>query len=263
MGGPGDHWCTDLFAWNVAAFGESADSLNRDVQRYVGDALLRDGHTRWPGALGAVAHWGRSTKKDSVDLLLSSKPSAISYARTLRQGAGRSSSRLSPCLLTGSSGKGGTRVTCYAKSDQTHQRRMYSSTASEPPGQCGPFSCGLAHWPSMSEGVRTRRSIHRICEFQPQGHDGAGPVMRAGEIRRDEGPVDVCEYFARRVVRVVGGYDLTSPGGHKLPPYAARVVSGGTHGLNLGQAGALLFSSGSRHVSALRELQDRCRTSRS
>lgn len=43
MGGPGDHWYTDLFVWDVPAFGEPSDSLLRDIRRFGGDLFLRDG----------------------------------------------------------------------------------------------------------------------------------------------------------------------------------------------------------------------------
>lgn len=42
MGGPGDHWYTDIFVWNRPAFGEPSDSLIREIQRLGGAYLLRD-----------------------------------------------------------------------------------------------------------------------------------------------------------------------------------------------------------------------------
>jgi hypothetical protein len=42
MGGPDDHWYTDLFTWDRPAFGEPIDSLVRDIRRFGGDSLLRD-----------------------------------------------------------------------------------------------------------------------------------------------------------------------------------------------------------------------------
>ena len=56
MGGPGDHWYTDLFTWNREAFGEPVDSLLRDIRRLGGDGLLRDGQ---PLARRLREHWPR------------------------------------------------------------------------------------------------------------------------------------------------------------------------------------------------------------
>lgn len=42
MGGPTDHWYTDIFTWNRPAFGEPIDSLIRDIRHFGGDALLQD-----------------------------------------------------------------------------------------------------------------------------------------------------------------------------------------------------------------------------
>lgn len=42
MGGPSDHWYTDLFSWNRSVFGEPADRYLREIKRYGGDDLLRD-----------------------------------------------------------------------------------------------------------------------------------------------------------------------------------------------------------------------------
>ena len=44
MGGPGDHWYTDLFVWDVPAFGEPTDSLLRDIRRFGGGTFLHDEH---------------------------------------------------------------------------------------------------------------------------------------------------------------------------------------------------------------------------
>lgn len=43
MGGPRDHWKTDIFRWNLTVFGEPVDSLIRDIQRYGGGKHLDDG----------------------------------------------------------------------------------------------------------------------------------------------------------------------------------------------------------------------------
>lgn len=43
MGGPRDHWYTDLFTWDLDVFGEPVDSLIRDIRRYGGDRQLQDG----------------------------------------------------------------------------------------------------------------------------------------------------------------------------------------------------------------------------
>ena len=42
-GGPGDHWFTDIFTWNLPAFGEPSDTLIRDIRRFGGADLLADG----------------------------------------------------------------------------------------------------------------------------------------------------------------------------------------------------------------------------
>lgn len=41
MGGPADHWYTDIFSWHRSAFGEPIDSMIRDIRRFGGDALLQ------------------------------------------------------------------------------------------------------------------------------------------------------------------------------------------------------------------------------
>jgi hypothetical protein len=67
MGGPTDHWYTDLFTWDRPAFSEPIDSLVREIRRFGGDPLLRDDQPLGracgtPGPSGAV-----STRKRWVD----------------------------------------------------------------------------------------------------------------------------------------------------------------------------------------------------
>ncbi|CAB4960906.1 unannotated protein [freshwater metagenome] len=63
MGGPTDHWYTDIFTWNRPAFGEPIDSLLRDIRRFGGDALLQDdqplGHRLWD----VWPQWGRADER--------------------------------------------------------------------------------------------------------------------------------------------------------------------------------------------------------
>lgn len=68
MGGPGDHWYTDIFVWKRAAFGEPSDTLLREIREYGGDELLTYGtqlHERlwdlWP-------QWG-SVDEDALNEL--------------------------------------------------------------------------------------------------------------------------------------------------------------------------------------------------
>ena len=42
MGGPGDHWHTDIHSWKRAAFGEPVDSLIREISALGGGRLLQD-----------------------------------------------------------------------------------------------------------------------------------------------------------------------------------------------------------------------------
>lgn len=59
MGGPGDHWYTDLFTWKRPVFGEPADSLLRDIRRFGGDALLQDGQPLAKRLWELWPQWGR------------------------------------------------------------------------------------------------------------------------------------------------------------------------------------------------------------
>jgi hypothetical protein len=59
MGGPGDHWYTDLFTWQRPAFGEPNDSLIRDIHRYGGDRLLQDDQPLGQRLWELWPHWGR------------------------------------------------------------------------------------------------------------------------------------------------------------------------------------------------------------
>jgi hypothetical protein len=59
MGGPTDHWYTDLFIWQRPAFGEPTDSLIRDIRRYGGDHLLRDGQPLAERLWDLWPRWGR------------------------------------------------------------------------------------------------------------------------------------------------------------------------------------------------------------
>ena len=65
MGGPGDHWYTDVFCWDRPAFGEPIDSLLRDVKKYGGDTFLRDGQ---PLARRLSALWWPLGAKGSREL---------------------------------------------------------------------------------------------------------------------------------------------------------------------------------------------------
>jgi hypothetical protein len=42
MGGPSDHWYTDIFTWHRPAFGEPIDALIRNIRHFGDDALLQD-----------------------------------------------------------------------------------------------------------------------------------------------------------------------------------------------------------------------------
>jgi hypothetical protein len=65
MGGPGDHWLTDLKHWDRPAFGEPLDGILRDILQLGGERLLEEPpwHERlwdtWP-------NWGRSEDKDAA-----------------------------------------------------------------------------------------------------------------------------------------------------------------------------------------------------
>lgn len=59
MGGPGDHWYTDIFSWQRPAFGEPVDSLVKDVQRLGGGAYLRDDHPLARRLWDLWPQWGR------------------------------------------------------------------------------------------------------------------------------------------------------------------------------------------------------------
>ena len=61
MGGPADHWYTDLFSWKRPAFGEPVDSLVRDIRTFGGDHLLRDDQPLGRRLSGA---WGRADGPD-------------------------------------------------------------------------------------------------------------------------------------------------------------------------------------------------------
>lgn len=59
MGGPNDHWYTDLFVWNRAVFGEPIDSYLRDIRRFGGDHLLRDDGKLSPRLWDLWPQWGK------------------------------------------------------------------------------------------------------------------------------------------------------------------------------------------------------------
>ncbi len=56
MGGPGDHWRTDIFSWDRPAFGEPVDSLVREIYDLGGHALLEDDQ---PLGRRLSKHWPR------------------------------------------------------------------------------------------------------------------------------------------------------------------------------------------------------------
>lgn len=65
MGGPGDHWLTDLKFWDRPAFGEPLDGILRDVIRFGGERLLDE--PPWSGRLWDVwPYWGRSENSDAL-----------------------------------------------------------------------------------------------------------------------------------------------------------------------------------------------------
>jgi hypothetical protein len=59
MGGPTDHWYTDLFTWDRPAFSEPIDSLVREIRRFGGDPLLRDDQPLGRRLWDAWPQWGR------------------------------------------------------------------------------------------------------------------------------------------------------------------------------------------------------------
>jgi hypothetical protein len=59
MGGPTDHWYTDIFTWNRPAFGEPIDSLIRDIHRFGGDSLLQDDQPLGQRLWDLWPQWGR------------------------------------------------------------------------------------------------------------------------------------------------------------------------------------------------------------
>ena len=59
MGGPGDHWYTDIFTWERPAFGEPSDSLIRDIRRFGGDRLLQDDQPLGQRLWDLWPQWGR------------------------------------------------------------------------------------------------------------------------------------------------------------------------------------------------------------
>ena len=59
MGGPTDHWYTDIFTWNRSAFGEPIDSLIRDIRDSGGDALLQDDQPLGRRLWDLWPQWGR------------------------------------------------------------------------------------------------------------------------------------------------------------------------------------------------------------
>jgi hypothetical protein len=59
MGGPSDHWYTDIFTWKRPAFGEPIDSLIRDIRRFGGDSRLQDGQPLAQRLWDLWPQWGR------------------------------------------------------------------------------------------------------------------------------------------------------------------------------------------------------------
>ena len=59
MGGPTDHWYTDIFTWDRPAFGEPLDSLIRDIRNFGGDSLLQDDQALGRRLWDAWPQWGR------------------------------------------------------------------------------------------------------------------------------------------------------------------------------------------------------------
>ena len=68
MGGPGDHWYTDLFSWDQAAFGEPIDTLIRDIQRFGGRRHLEDGSNLADRLWQNWGRWGRLDYDALADL---------------------------------------------------------------------------------------------------------------------------------------------------------------------------------------------------
>jgi hypothetical protein len=59
MGGPGDHWITDIVSWDRPAFGEPTDTLIKDVLRLGGHAHLRDDQPLARRLSDLWPRWGR------------------------------------------------------------------------------------------------------------------------------------------------------------------------------------------------------------
>jgi hypothetical protein len=68
MGGPGDHWYTDLFAWERPVFGEPTDSLIRDIRRFGGDRLLQDDQPLGRRLWNLWPPWGHVSERDLREL---------------------------------------------------------------------------------------------------------------------------------------------------------------------------------------------------
>jgi hypothetical protein len=72
MGGPADHWYTDIFSWNRSAFGEPTDSLIRDIRNFGGISLLQDDQPLGRRLGDAWPQWSRlderTTSRLAVDL---------------------------------------------------------------------------------------------------------------------------------------------------------------------------------------------------
>ncbi|MCP3422440.1 hypothetical protein [Nocardioides pinisoli] len=63
MGGPTDHWYTDIFTWDRPTFGEPVDSLIRDIRNFGGDSLLQDDQALGRRLWDAWPQWGRVEKR--------------------------------------------------------------------------------------------------------------------------------------------------------------------------------------------------------
>ena len=62
MGGPADHWYTDIFSWKRQAFGEPIDSLIKDI--VAGKVKHKTKLTLTPEQIAAIAaYWGESSRK--------------------------------------------------------------------------------------------------------------------------------------------------------------------------------------------------------
>lgn len=59
LGGPADHWYTDIFTWNRPAFGEPVDSLIRDIRNFGGAPLIQDDQPLGCRLCDAWPQWGR------------------------------------------------------------------------------------------------------------------------------------------------------------------------------------------------------------